>query len=132
MEEGALGLNRARTLLTDLLAAGGDLEGDIHGSYLTQKGGAWTGAQARQSITHPGLLAYSLFEWGRAKNQDAWKVLTGLVVELGADWQKLLNGPDTTEDVKERLRLLPGVRRELLGEHVETSVGLASAPKMKL
>lgn len=104
MEEGALGLNRARTLLTDLLAAGGDLEGDIHGSYITWKGGVRTGAQAREKIVHPGLLAYSLFQWERAKNQDAWEVLTGLVVELGADWQKLLDDPHMSVDNKERLR----------------------------
>ena len=132
MEEGAFGLNRARTLLTDLLAAGGDLEGNIHGSYLTKKGGVRTGGQARQNITHPGLLAYSLFQWERAKNQDTWEVLTGLVVELGADWRKLLNSPEMNEETKARLRRVPGVRRALLGEHVETSVGLASAPKMKL
>ena len=104
MDEGALGLNRARTLLTDLLAAGGDLEGDIHGSYITWKGGVRTGAQAREKIAHPGLLAYSLFQWERAKNQDAWEVLTGLVVELGADWQKLLDDPHMSVDNKERLR----------------------------
>ena len=134
MAEGALGLDRARTLLTDLLVAGGDLEGDIHGSYITQTGGMRTGAQARQSIVHPGLLAYSLFMWQRAKNQDAWEELTGLVVEMGADWRKLLNGPDTTEEVKDWLRRVPGVRRVLLEERVERQdvTPQPTSQKMKL
>lgn len=127
-------LERTHSLLTNIINGGGDLEGDIHGSYLS---GSWAQnqimKQPRENLTHNGLLAYTLFQWERNRGHEAvWEQLSELVVEMGGNWRKLLNGPDTTEDVKDRLRRVPGVRRALLGEHVETSVGLASAPKMKL
>ena len=114
-------LERTHSLLTNIINGGGDLEGDIHGSYLS---GSWAQnqimKQPRENLTHNGLLAYTLFQWERNRGHEAvWEQLSELVVEMGGNWRKLLNGPDTTEDVKDRLRRVPGVRRALLGDCIE-------------